>query len=118
MFSFSFRRKLLLLAVLLVIVIQLVTLFPVLDVIKRDSIAQAQRSVELASVVFGEFMANRKAQLLTTADVIAADFGFKQAVTGSDEPTMRSALQNHAERAAADVAVLLDLDGNVLASKL
>ena len=116
MFSFSFRRKLLLLAVLLVIVIQLLTLFPVLDVIKRDSIAQAQRSVELASVVFGEFMANRKAQLLTTADVIAADFGFKQAVTGSDEPTMRSALQNHAERAAADVAVLLDLDGNVLAS--
>jgi diguanylate cyclase (GGDEF)-like protein len=114
--SLSFRQKLLVLAIALVMVIQLVTLFPVLDVIKRDADRETGRSVNLAGVVFREFMRNRTAQLVTTADVLAADFGFKQAVTGGDRATMESALENHAARAGANIAVLLDLDGNLLAS--
>jgi len=113
---FGFRQKVLLLAVALVMAIQLVTLFPVLDVIKRDSDRQARRAVDLAGVVFGEFMLNRSAQLVTTADVLVSDFGFKQAVSGGDRATIESALRNHAARAGATVAVLLDLDGRVLAS--
>jgi diguanylate cyclase (GGDEF)-like protein len=116
MHRFGFRQKVLLLAVALVMAIQLVTLFPVLDVIKRDSDRQARRAVDLAGVVFGEFMLNRTAQLLTTADVLVSDFGFKQAVSGGDRATIESALRNHAARAGASVAVLLDLDGSVLAS--
>lgn len=116
MSSFSFRRKVLLLAIALVITIQLLTLFPVLNVLKRSSDQQAQRSVDLAGVVFAEFMTNRKVQLKTTADVIAADFGFKQAVTSDDAATIESALRNHSGRAGADLAVLLDLDGDVIAS--
>ena len=54
----SFRQKVLLLAVALVTAIQLVTLVPVLRAIQQDAEAQARRSVNLAGLVFDEFMAD------------------------------------------------------------
>jgi diguanylate cyclase (GGDEF)-like protein len=109
----SFRQKVLLLAVALVTAIQLVTLVPVLNAIRQDAEAQGSRSVSLAGVVFDEFMSNRTAQLRTTADAVAADFAFREAVAlGAAE----SALANHAARAAADIAVVFDLDGSILAT--
>jgi diguanylate cyclase (GGDEF)-like protein len=113
---FNFRQKVLLLAVALVMAIQLLTLFPVLQVIKRDAEDKARRSVDLAGIVFEEFIRNRAAQLRTTAGVLVSDFGFKQAVAGGDQATIRSALGNHAARVGAEAALLLDLDGTVLAS--
>jgi diguanylate cyclase (GGDEF)-like protein len=112
--QFGFRHKILLLAVALVVVTQLVVLFPVLDVIKRDAAAQADRTVGLAGVLFDEYMRNREEQRLDTANVLVSDFPFKQAVTtGGDEETIRSVLRNHARRVDASVAALLDLDGSV-----
>jgi diguanylate cyclase (GGDEF)-like protein len=109
----SFRQKVLLLAVALVTAIQLVTLFPVLSAIRQDAEAQARRAVSLAGVVFDEFMENRTAQLLTTTDAVAADFAFREAVAvGAAE----SALANHAARAGADVAIVFDLEGEILAT--
>ncbi len=113
---FNFRQKVLLLAVALVMAIQLLTLFPVLHAIKRDADARARQSVDLAGIVFEEFIHNRAAQLRTTAGVLVSDFGFKQAVASGDKATIRSALVNHAARAGARGALLLDLDGNVIAS--
>lgn len=112
----NFRHKVLLLAIALVMAIELLTLFPVLNVIKRDVDAKAQRSVDLAGLVFEEFIRNRAAQLRTTAGVLVADFGFKQAAAGGDQPTIRSALANHSTRVGATAALLLDLDGEVIAS--
>src|SRR4029078_12630728 len=45
-------------------------------------------------------------------------FGFKQAVAGGDQPTIRSALLNQASRVRATVAVLLALDGRVEVSSM
>jgi diguanylate cyclase (GGDEF)-like protein len=107
----------LLLAVALVVATQLTTLFPILDLMKRDSAAQAERTVGLAGVLFDEYMHNRAEQLLTTVNVLVSDYGFKQAVAAGDDPaTIRSALRNHANRVGATVAALFDLDGQVLVS--
>ncbi len=113
---FSFKHKVLLLAVALVMAIQLVTLFPVLDAIKRDVDQRAEQTVGLAGVLFDEYMRNRTEQLLTTVNVLVSDYGFKQAVAGGDIPTIRSALVNSASRVGAPVAVLLDPDGRLLVS--
>jgi diguanylate cyclase (GGDEF)-like protein len=112
----SFRRKVLVLAVTLVSVSQLITLFPVLNAIKRDVDDRAQQTVGLAGVLFEEYMHNRADQLLTTVNVLVSDYGFKQAVASGDHPTIRSALVNHAARVRATVAVLLDPDGRVWVS--
>ena len=112
--QYGFRHRILLLAVALVVATQLIMLFPVLDLIKRDSAAQADRTVGLAGVLFDEYMHNRDEQLLTTVDVLVSDFAFKQAVaSGGDEATIRSVLRNHASRVDASVAALLDPDGSV-----
>lgn len=104
------------LAVALVVTTQLVTLFPVLDVIERDADAQANRTVGLAGVLLDEYMRNRAEQLLTTVNVLVSDYGFKQAVATGDPATIGSALGNHASRVGAAVAALVDLDGRVVAS--
>ena len=64
--QFGFRHRILLLAVALVVATQLIVLFPVLDLIKRDSASQADRTVGLAGVLFDEYMHNRAEQLQTT----------------------------------------------------
>ena len=112
--QYGFRHKILLLAVALVVATQLITLFPVLSLIKRDSEAQAERTVGLAGVLFDEYMQNRTEGLLTTANVLVSDFAFRQAVAnGDDEATIRSVLRNGASRIGASVAAVLDLDGTV-----
>ena len=115
--QYGFRHRILLLAVALVVATQLIVLFPVLDLIKRDSAAQAERTVGLAGVLFDEYMHNRADQLLTTVNVLVSDYPFKQAVvSGDDAATIRSVLHNHANRVRASVAALLDLDGTVIVS--
>ncbi|HET8698993.1 MAG TPA: hypothetical protein VFO94_16030, partial [Gammaproteobacteria bacterium] len=104
--QFSFRHKVLLLAVALVMAIQLVALFPVLNAIKNDVDQRARKTVELAGVLFDETIHNRAEQLQTMVDALVADYGFKQAVAGGDRETIRSALDNQAKRARATVAVL------------
>ena len=97
--QFGFRHRILLLAVALVVMTQLVVLLSVLDVIKRDAAAQADRTVGLAGALFDEYMQNNEKQLLTAVSVLVSDFPFKQAVTmGGDEETIRSVLRNHARR--------------------
>jgi diguanylate cyclase (GGDEF)-like protein len=115
--QFGFRHRILLLAVALVVATQLIMLFPVLDLIKRDSATQADRTVGLAGALFDEYMHNRAEQLLTTVNVLVSDFPFKQAVANrGDEATIRSVLRNHANRVGASVAALLDPDGTVIVS--
>jgi len=114
--QFSFRHKVLILAIAIVMASQLLTLFPVLNAIRRDVDGRAQQTVGLAGVLFNEFMNNRADQLLTTVNALVSDYGFKQAVAGGDHPTIRSALINQAGRVKATIAVLLDLDGNIVVS--
>jgi hypothetical protein len=116
--QYGFRHRILLLAVALVVATQLIVLFPVLDLIKRVSSAQADRTVGLAGVLFDEYMHNRAEQLQTTVNILVSDYPFKQAVaSGGDEATIRSVLLNHASRVPdARVAALLDPDGRVVVS--
>jgi diguanylate cyclase (GGDEF)-like protein len=107
----------LLLAVALVVATQLVTLFPILDLIESDAEDQATRTVRLAGQLFDEYRRNRAEGLLQNANVLVSDYGFKQAVTsGDDDATIRSVLRNAASRVEAPVAALLHLDGHVLVS--
>ena len=115
--QYGFRHRILMLAVALVFATQLVMLFPVLDLIKDDSDAQADRTVGLAGALFDQYIHNRSEQQLTNVTVLASDYPFKQAVVSEgDEATIRSVLRNHMGRVGASVAAVLDLDGTVRVS--
>lgn len=112
----SFRRKLLLLALLPLALAQLVTIYAVMRTVERDVDERAQESLRIGAAVVDEYLEGRSEQLRTSVQVLAADFGLKEAAATGDAETIRSVLRNHGYRVAADIGVLLSLDGQVIAS--
>tara|TARA_R110001592_G_scaffold238227_2_gene497754 strand:+ start:45771 stop:48146 length:2376 start_codon:yes stop_codon:yes gene_type:complete len=78
--------------------------------------SQVYKDLDVGQSVIERVFDNRSSLLFSTADVLTADFGFKQAVASRDQYTIESALKNHGERISADLMVLLSLEGETLAS--
>ncbi|MBA2484244.1 MAG: EAL domain-containing protein, partial [Nitrosomonas sp.] len=77
---------------------------------------QITKDLELGQRIFTQVLANREKQLYDSADVLTADFGFKQSVASQDKATITSVLYNHGERISANLMALLSLDGIVISS--
>lgn len=77
---------------------------------------QIDNELNVADQVVRNTLSTREAQLIQAAQVLTADYGFKQAVTSGDVETIVSALSNHGERIGADLLAHLSLDGKVVAS--
>jgi diguanylate cyclase (GGDEF)-like protein len=65
--------------------------------------------------MFRRLVQQRNDQLTQATVVLAADFGFRQAVATNDLRTVASVLENHGSRIDASVAMLVGLDGRVIA---
>ncbi len=112
----SFRNRLLALIVGLVIVTQSVTLIAVLAQTTREVKAGASEQLRAGGSVVGQLIRFRDTQLANAVAVLASDFGFRKAVASGDAPTIVSAAGNHAGRIGADLVVVMDTRGRVLAS--
>ncbi|ELQ14615.1 hypothetical protein B1F73_20665 [Pseudomonas syringae] len=77
---------------------------------------QAQAQLEVGSRVFERLIDLRGKRLRDTVQLVAADFGFRDAVASSDASTIRSVLLNHGKRINASDMFLLGMDGVVIAS--
>ncbi len=77
---------------------------------------QVTKDLEVGQGVIEQFFKSREGILFNSADVLTADFGFKQAVATNDRATMESALVNHSQRIASDLMAVLSLDGITIAS--
>jgi diguanylate cyclase (GGDEF)-like protein len=112
----SFRRKLLMLALVPLALAEIVTIFAVMRTVERDVNARANESLRIGADVIGEYLDGRGEQLHTSVQVLASDFGLKEAAATNDADTIRSVLENHSLRVDADIAALLDLEGRLIAS--
>ncbi len=112
----SFRGKLLLLTILPLAAAQIVTLLAVMRTVEEDVDRRARESLVIGGAVVNEFLTGRGEQLRASVEVLAADFGLKEAAATGDADTIQSVLANHSQRVGADVALLLDLDGAGVAS--
>lgn len=117
-FRASFRSKLLLLTIIPLAVAQVVTLLAVMRTVEQDVQLRARESLNTGAVVVNEFLAARAEQLRTSVEVVAADYGLKEAVATGDAITIHSVLDNHGRRVGADMLAVLDLDGSPIASTL
>jgi len=115
-FRTSFRGKLLLLTILPLAAAQIVTLLAVMRTVEEDVDRRARESLVIGGAVVNEFLTGRGEQLRASVEVLAADFGLKEAAATGDADTIQSVLANHSQRVGADVALLLDLDGAGVAS--
>ena len=75
--------------------------------------SQAREQLDVGSLVFQQLLEVRGRQLHDAVQVLAADFGFKDAVASGDSETIRSALLNHGARINASAVMMLGLDGNL-----
>jgi diguanylate cyclase (GGDEF)-like protein len=112
----SFRNRLLAVIIGLVCVTQTVTLIAVLARTEHSVQDRAAKQLVAGSAFVQQLVRFRAAQLASGVAVLAADFGFREAVASGDGPTMLSAAQNDAQRIGADLMVLIDNHGHVLAS--
>jgi diguanylate cyclase (GGDEF)-like protein len=74
------------------------------------------RDLSIAQNVLERVLQSREKQLTSSAFVLTADFGFKQAVASADKDTIDSVLFNHGQRIDADLMALISLDGNTITS--
>ena len=78
--------------------------------------AQVANNLDIGERVFTRLLANREQQLIDVAQLLTADFGFKQAVASRDKNTIASVLANHGDRVNADIMTLIDLNGAVIST--
>jgi diguanylate cyclase len=112
----SFRKRLLVLIIGLVIVTQTVTLAAVLASTRETVATRAAEQLGSGSTLALQLMRFRAGQLGNGVAVTAADFGFREAVASGELPTILSAAKNNARRIGADMVMVLDTRGKVLAS--
>lgn len=75
-----------------------------------------QSQVATAGHFLQQYLQSREANLLSSAEVITKDFGFRQAVASGDVPTISSMLHNHSQRMHADLLLITDRQGQFIAS--
>ena len=112
----SFQRKIIGLVVVSLGVAQAVTLSAILVTTQRTVHANIESDLAVAAGVFERIFNTRFVQLSDSVQVLSTDFGFKRAVATGEAATILSAVENHSERAGADLALIVNTDGEVIAS--
>jgi diguanylate cyclase (GGDEF)-like protein len=112
----SFRKRLLVLIIGLLVVTQTVTLAAVLASTAHTVEGRAADELRSGASFAQQLIRFRAGQLANGVGVLAADFGFREAVASGDVPTIISAATNNAQRIGADLVLLTDSRGKVLAS--
>lgn len=110
----TFKARLLLLLTGLVLLVQLANLSAVLGTLSSDVRARMSEDLESGSSLIVQLVDRRSDLLLTSAQVLAADYGFRAAIASQDKTTILSALRNNITRVDADLAVLVTADGELL----
>ena len=112
----SFRSRILALVLGLVILV----LMAMITAIAVKGRAEVERQVGIqlrtAADTAREALRFRGSRLASAVDVLTTDFGFREAVSSGDAPTLLSAVQNQRARIDADLLIVLTSDGRPLAS--
>jgi diguanylate cyclase (GGDEF)-like protein len=77
---------------------------------------EVQRQLDIGASVFSRLLESNQRQLTQAAQAVAADYGFREAVSTRDTDTLVSVLQNAGQRIGAEMVVLTSLNGDVIAS--
>ncbi len=100
--------RIVVMSLLLLLLVQAAGFLAIRASIERNARQTLKGELEVAQRVWEQLLTQRAAQLQQGAAVLAADFGFRAAVTSDDRETIASALDNHGSRIGATVAALLD----------
>ncbi|KQM78719.1 EAL domain-containing protein [Xylophilus sp. Leaf220] len=109
------RTRIALIFTALVLVVQVLGYTSVSRFITSAARTNTDDQLQVAERVFGQIVQAHRERLAQAATVVAADFGFREAVATRNEATVVSALRNHGDRIQADLVMLIGLDGRLIA---
>jgi diguanylate cyclase (GGDEF)-like protein len=95
-------------SLLLLLALQTLAFFALREGIERNARASLADQLAVGERVWNRVLEQRAAKLLQGASLLAADYGFRAAVSSKDSGTIESALENQGARIEASVAALLD----------
>ncbi len=113
-----YRTRVIILLLALVAVTQFPIFASVYFATRGNALEQAGNRLDIGSRIFTSLLASRDAQLRNAVGLVAADFGFREAVATGDDATVQSVLYNHGGRARASFALMLDLNGDITSSTI
>lgn len=99
----------------LFLVIQSVTIFLAYQVSRANVIEQVGEQLRIGKSVFLSQLSDRNKYLKINVQGASKDWAFRQAVAQGDSATIESALVSQRNRISADIAMVLDETGKVLA---
>ena len=106
-------RRTALVSVGLLLCIQLVVQFFIRDRIENSVQRNVRVDLDSGSHVWGRLLDQNAEKLALGTSVLAADFGFRSAISSGDQETISSALENSQQRIGATVAAILDTNFEV-----
>jgi predicted signal transduction protein with EAL and GGDEF domain len=101
-------------------VLFLMVFLPTILIVRAEVIGGVKQNIEVelqaSGAVFDRILSLRGSQLEEAATLLAADFGFRSAVATRDEATVESALTNVTARLGGSRALMVGLDGVIIAA--
>lgn len=116
MASTSLQRRIVVVFVGLLVLVMGLVLALVHTSSERIVRSEAKRELALGAKVFQRLLQQNQSQLETAAKVLSADFAFREAIATQDQPTVRSVIGNHARRIHAQVMLVANTEGGMIAS--
>lgn len=117
-FHLGFRGRLIAAMISLVALVSLVIGALLMVYLFEDEKNRALEQLTIGERLTSEVIERRTDLELYRLRVVVQDFGFRSAIASRDPATIDSALENHSGRVGADFALLLDSQGEPLASTL
>ncbi|WP_273204679.1 putative bifunctional diguanylate cyclase/phosphodiesterase [Marinobacter subterrani] len=114
----GFRGRLIAAMISLVALVSLVIIALLMVYLFEDEKSRALEKLTIGERLTREVIERRTELELSRLSVLVQDFGFRSAVASGDPATMASALENHSARVGASFALLLDGEGERVASTL
>ena len=100
----------------LLLLVQVVTFVLVQRSIDHNARELLGTSLDLGEQVFRRLLRQSATHLSESTRLLAADYGFREALSSADKETLVSALENHGERAGAGFSIITDAQGLLQAS--
>jgi diguanylate cyclase len=112
----SLRSRILALVLGLVTLVLTAAIVGIAVTERAETERQLGLQLQAAADTAGELLRFRGSQLTTAVEVLTSDFGFREAVSSADAPTLASAVENQQRRINADLVIVLSTGGRPLAS--
>ena len=84
--------------------------------VERYAKGVATSEMTTNAATFDKILELEAQQMRGSAEVLAADFGFREAFAIGDQPTIASALDSLRQRASAPLAIMIPLQGDIIST--